>query len=245
MAAIADLVVNFVANIADFRASMEEAGKSVATFQDTIKTAAKAVGEFFALREVVRFAEEAASATIEWSRSVEELAQRMGTTTEAASALAVSAREHGVEVSTVEQFTQALTRTLTTHEDRFRTLGIAVRDTSGQYLSLEQIQQNTLNRLAQFEEGTNRNTAAQYLLQRAAGSVVGELGRLRETLDPSSMQHATEVAQAFGLVVENGAQKAKEWELALGDLHFAMRSSRWRSPASSKPGPIASSAIST
>src|SRR5262249_14262472 len=134
MATIADLVVNFVANIAEFKSSMEEAQKSVATFQDTVKAAATAVGAFFALREIVSLAEEAASATIEWSRSVEELAQRMGTTTEAASALAVSAREHGVEVQTVEQFTQALTRTLTTHEDRFRTLGIAIRDSSGAYL---------------------------------------------------------------------------------------------------------------
>lgn len=221
MATIADLVVNLTANIASFKSSMNEASKSITELGDQIKETAKHVAEFLAVREVINFTREAAEATLEWSRQVEELANRMGTTAEQASVLAGSAREQGIQVSNLEGMMQRLSQRLATKPKEFATMGVSVRDASGNLLSMNQIMVNVIDRLDEFKAGADRDAAAQAILGRGAGELVANMERYREALDPAAQQRMNELLQAFGLIVdESGIRKSQEWEKAVNDLQI-------------------------
>jgi hypothetical protein len=129
--------------VADFRTSMDTAAKSVSSLSESVKAVKDAVVDFLVTREVVDFLKEASDATEEWAFSLQKITQLTGLTTQSAAALAAVSREEGVSTDTVTTAMGRLSQVLANHPQKFKDLGIAVKDAQGNLLPMEQILGNT------------------------------------------------------------------------------------------------------
>jgi len=223
MAKIADLIISLTAQTAEFRSAMSQAAGSVQSLEGTVKSAHKTVNDFvaaFAGYEIFNALKRSAEATIEWASSIEKLSERTGLSAQAASALTVSAREQGVQIDTLQNFMQRLTMEVAKKPQEFAKMGIAIRDSAGNLLSLTQIASNTVKGLEEYKQGTDRSAAATVLLGKGAGTVVESIGRLGDTF--AGVAHAAKLAQDLGLELDkNQIAQAREWERSLADLQLA------------------------
>jgi len=219
MARIADLVVNLSANVAEFRSSMDTAAHSVNSLTEEFKKTKDAIFDFLAVREVVNFAKEAAEATEQWAFSIQKLTQLTGLSTQQAGAFTAIAKEEGVATETVSAALGRLSLVIANHPQKFKDLGIAIRDTSGQLLPMQTILGNTVKGLDEFKAGTDRSAAAASLLGRGAANLLPDLERLGPALNSANFERATQFIRALGLEMDaSGIAKAREWEKAEADL---------------------------
>lgn len=103
-----------------------------------------------------------------------------------------------VQLST-EQLTGAHARiqqTLLTNEDAFKKLGVATRDSNGNFRNAKDIMLETNSALAKFKEGTDRNIEG----MKIYGKQWGEMNNL-VNLTPKAFDDARAKAEALGLAI--------------------------------------------
>lgn len=225
MAKIADLIVSLSADVAQFRTSMADSAQSVKTLGESFEDAKKKVGElveFLAVAEGVKFIKEAVDATEEWAFSIQKLTQLTGQSSESAATFAAVAREEGVSTDVVTTAISRLSLALATHPQKFKELGIAVRDAQGQLLPMQQILANTTKGLDEFKVGADRDAAASLLLGKGFANLLPDLQRLAPELTGPNWEKARQLIEGLGLAIdEHGIAKAREWEKAEADLGLA------------------------
>ena len=211
MAGENDIGFNVIALIGSLQQSMDAASSAVVGFAQTSTKAIESVGEAFESVQglMLGFAgiiaggvifKDVIEGTEKWTDSIRSLSKQFGITTEEASGLATALRTIG---SSTEEYASAATkldRQVKSNEDNVNALGVATRDSGGNLLSQQQIMLNAISTLNQYEEGTNRNIAAQFLFGRGAGDLQK---LLRLTSD--EIAAGSDNARAFGLVVSGEA----------------------------------------
>jgi hypothetical protein len=219
---IADLIVNRSADVTSFRSSMNDSAESVkklgTSFEDAKKKVESLV-ELLAVAKGVEFIKQAVDATEEWAFSIQKLTQLTGQSTGSAATFMAVAREEGVSTDVVTTAIGRLSLALANHPQKFKELGIAVRDAQGQLLPMQQILANTTKGLDQFKIGADRDAAAATILGKGFANLLPDLQRLAPELTGPNWEKARQLIEGLGLAIdENGIAKAREWEKAQADL---------------------------
>ncbi len=155
----------------------------------------EAAGVAFAFLEGKKLFGDVIESSREFAFTVEDLARRLGISTQEASRLLVVAREYNVPIATLEGAYRALARTLNTNEAAFRNLGIQTRDAHGNFLPLEEIFIRTTERLKDYKAGTDQQVAATQVMKRA----VGDLSTLLRVDWRSALEEARATTAQYGL----------------------------------------------
>lgn len=121
------------------------------------------LGQLMAELNPLKFASEMAQAAGELERT----ANAMNMTAARAQALNDVIEDAELSQSEVTGAMRKLNMQLGENEDGLRAMGIATRDSSGALVSQEQLFQNAVSALSQYEAGTNRNAAAMEVFGRA------------------------------------------------------------------------------
>jgi len=160
------------------------------------------------------------SETVALNAESMKLAATMGITTEEASGL-ISALDHvGVTTEQFSSATKMMVRSLGSNEKAFNDLGVATRDSNGDYRDMTSIMLDVNQKLAGLKEGTDREIAGKKLYGRAWDEV-----RKVIKLTADEMAEGAKRADALGLTVgpEAAAQTAS-YKLQMRELHQTFQS---------------------
>lgn len=152
--------------------------------------------------------------TVTWTVEAQKLARTLGITTDQASVLNLAI---GDIYGTSEEYLGAvskLTRTLNTNEGAFHKLGVATRDSKGNFRSTADIMTDVNTALANMKSGTDRNIATTQIYGRGWVEVQRYLNLTKEVMD-----QAREKAERLNLVVGSDAVTAvAAYRASLNDL---------------------------
>jgi hypothetical protein len=162
---------------------------------------------------------EAISSTTEWTGEVVGLSKRLGMTTESASGLALALHKIGMSSDEYGGTVARMTRQMRTNEDAYKRLGIATKDSNGQWRNSQDVLMDVIAKLNGMEAGTNRNVAAQALL----GGRVGDISKLLK-INNELIAEEQKLAEDLNMVVgPDGAAKAKEYKAAMADISISLK----------------------
>lgn len=134
--------------------------------------------------------------TIGWTSEAVSLSKALGITTEKASILNVALGDVYLDKDTMLAGAAKITKTLSSNEEAFTKLGVAVRDSNGNYRSTIDIMTDTNTALGKLKAGTDRNVAGMEIY----GKSWNELSSLMK-LTNGVMDEAGEKAKRLGLLV--------------------------------------------
>ena len=158
--------------------------------------------------------------TVAWTGEVMKLSRSLGINTTAASGMAVALHHLGVPVEDFTSANNKLTRQMRTNEEAFSKLGIATKDSSGEWRNSNDVMLDSIAKLNGMEAGTNRNVAAQALF----GGRMSDLGPLLR-LNADLIEESTKKAKDYHLVVgPEGAAKARAYKESIADLELVKKS---------------------
>jgi hypothetical protein len=212
-----------VAAIAQLKGKFEGFAKETSEHFDTVGSASEALlGKIKALA-VGFLSFEGIKKAVETTKDLAveslRLSQRLGMTTEAASVLAIAIGDVHGSVESFEGLMQRMGRQMKTNEQNMNAMGVATRDSAGNFLNQQQIMFNGIEVLKQYEAGTNRNAAARAIF----GGRVGDLTALMK-LNNQVYAEARTKAIELGLVQSGeGLQAVNDYRKALNDIDDVMK----------------------
>lgn len=225
-----DIGFKIFAIIDGLKSSMTEAATSVKTFSDEAKASVEHVGTAFeAMNSVMlkfaavvaggAFFKEAIDSTVQWASEVRGLSKQFAITTEEASGLAVALKSIGLSTEDYRGAAQKLDRQIKSNEEKIKELGMTTRDTTtGALLPQQQLMMNAIATMRSYQEGTDRNIAAQYLFGRGVGDTSKML-----RLTSEEIHHGAEEAEKFGLVLDQQtSSQVIAYKRAMVEVHEAM-----------------------
>jgi hypothetical protein len=203
----AGAVVSFKNNVEHTFDQIENIGKKLLAPFLAVSAIVKG-GEFFG--DMVKDA-------IAWDTESVKLGKTLGTTSEEASKLKVALHGQGIEVSTYTNVAGAMVRQIASGGQGFKKLGIDVRDAHGNLKPISQLIAESTEKLATFQAGTARNTAAQLIAKKGWQDLL-ELMKLT----PEAMAEAAAKAEELNLVT--GPERAAStlaYKKAIRELELA------------------------
>ena len=157
-------------------------------------------------------------ASVNWNSEVVKLSKSLGMTTDQASIFNTALRLTGIESDTAVSAGMKLARTLGTNEEKFVSLGVATRDSSGKLRSTTDIMADTNLALSKLSSGTERNVAANEIYGRSWSDIQSLL-----KLTPELMKKAEDRARDLGIMVgPEGAEQTKQYKLAMNDIKLTV-----------------------
>lgn len=158
--------------------------------------------------------------TIGWTSEAVSLSKALGITTEKASILNVALGDVYLDKDTMLAGAAKITKTLNSNEEAFTKLGVAVRDSNGNYRSTIDIMTDTNTALGKLKAGTDRNVAGMAIY----GKSWNELSSLMK-LTNGVMDEAAEKAKRLGLLVGDEQVAAmKAYKAAMNDIEDVTKS---------------------
>jgi hypothetical protein len=224
---IGNLVVSLRAEVAQFTSGINEANQhlrkhasEVSRAREELERFTKAVVAFAAVRELAVFLKSAAAETQAWAEKLAAFQNIAGLSSKEAATFAASAQLAGVQSETVTQAMARLGTVIANHPQKFRELGISIRDASGNLLPMVQIMRNTIAGLDGFKAGTDRAAAAGHLFGKGAEAWITQLDKLGPELKAANWGETAALVKSLGLEMENGKAVAAEWTRATGILNL-------------------------
>jgi hypothetical protein len=215
MSSLGSLVVSLAANTAQFSSDLgkaaHEAERQMAAIRKSAEKAGKAIGAAFVAG--VGVASVLVKQSIDAADEMTKMAQKAGVSTEAFSTLAYAANLSGVEMGALQSSMSKLAGTMTdvvrgTNKDAvdaFRTLGIAVQDSSGKLKSGDVIMSEVAARFATMENGAGKTALAIKIFGRSGADLIPLLNSGVEGI--KAMQ---DEARALGVELDGNAGAAAE-----------------------------------
>jgi hypothetical protein len=158
--------------------------------------------------------EAAIKSTVAGALSARDMGQQLGITASQASVLRVALGETGVSQEAVSAAAARITRTLSTNEGAFKGLGVATRDSNGNFRNTLDIMVDVNSKLAEFKSGTDRNVEAQKIYGRSWQEIAAALRLTHGALD-----EARERAAALGLVIgARGVADAEAYQKSIAGV---------------------------
>ncbi len=139
---------------------------------------------------------ESISAATGFTTAVNDLRQKLGGTTEAASATKVALDDVGISTQTYESAVMRLSRQIKTHSADLEKMGLSLRDNQGHLKPMNELMTEAEVVLGKYTEGTARNIAMQSLFGRGTGFSYDALVRFND-----AQKEAKERTAELGLTV--------------------------------------------
>ena len=224
-----EVVVQFKAVVADFLDKLGQAHKGTADTAEKITSSVHGIGAGFeklmstigALSAVLAggaMFKEAISETINWTGEVVNLAKKVGVTTEAASGLALALHHVGMSSDEYSGMVNKLTKQMRANQGAFDQMGIATKDSSGEWRNSQDVMLDVIEKLNGMKKGTDLNVASQAIF----GGRVGDINKLLK-LNMDLIEEETRKAEKLNLIVgPDGAAQAREYKEAMADLSADM-----------------------
>jgi len=229
------LISKLAADASDLKRGLAEGRAGLKNFQDMATSAGatikKALTFTFALagiglglNEIKNFAKASVASFVEINAAAKGLSVIMGSSVSDAGALAGAFRRVGVDTETVSASLIKMIRQLKTNEDAFTRNGIATRDASGNFLSMNEILFNSVDRLKQLEAGTERNMLATDLFGRSVGNMPGFLKMSQEAVD----QYKEKLA-SLGITIDDlSSAKARAFKEGMRDVDLIFDAMKYK-----------------
>ena len=198
--------------------SVADIKKSFGTLGDAAGLVSRHFGAIAAIFAGAGIFKEGISETKELTTEAIALSKSLSMSATAASDYNVGLKLVGVSSGEVTSIASRVTRALKTNEEGMNAVGLVTRDTSGHLLNQKELLANLTSTLNSFKEGTDRNTAAQYLFRGG----VEEVAALTKIASINT-EEATKRAKELGLQLSEGNVAAtKEYKLATNDLNLSL-----------------------
>lgn len=207
-------------------ATMAKIEEQIATVTETIKsrfegivgTIEKVNIAFRALQNALAGGEafkEAIESTVNMTTSAQKLGRQLGVSATDASVLNVALASVFVTQDQYSAGAAKIGAALKKNESAFHDLGVATRDSNGEYLNQMDIMQATNERLMEFKEGTDRNVEGIKIYGKAWTEVAPTLKVTGEVLE-----EARKKADALGLTVgADNVAASNRYRTAMNDVH--------------------------
>src|SRR5580693_1088946 len=216
MAGSKDFKLAFGVDISELTSGLNEAKEAVveaaATMKESLATVSEAFGAIgeaaVAITAIMAGGaafKEMVSATVNLNVSSAELGKQFGISASQASTLKVALGETFLTQDQLSAAGSRLTRTLNTNEGAFKELGVATRDSSGNFRSTLDIMTDVNAKLLTFKEGTDRNIEGTKLYGKG-WSEVSDILRLTKP----AMEEAAATATELNLVVTKEGEAATQ-----------------------------------
>lgn len=161
---------------------------------------------------------------VKMNSEAKKLGTIMGTNVTDAQALLESFKRVGVEGDTVTRALMIMVRQLKSNEEGFVRNGVAVRDSGGKMLSMNEIMFNSIDRLKEMEAGTERNKMATMLFGRSVQDMPGFLKMSEAAVDAMKMRLAD-----LGLTLDDvSASKARAFKEGMHDVNLVFTAMKYR-----------------
>jgi hypothetical protein len=162
---------------------------------------------------------EAIEKTNEWAESVEHLSHQMGVTGDQAATFIESFKLTGQSTADAEQALNSMQRQLHSNEQAWNDMGIATRDSQGNFKDMNTLFEESLSKIREYKEGQDQASAAAELFgARGAKQVVDYL-----KITPAVTAEATAAIRGLNLETGEGtAQALAKWNEATGLANAAM-----------------------
>lgn len=212
----------FLAALTECKAAANEAGESISKSIESIGKAFEIVNvAMLAVTAVLAGGaafKEAINATVELTTGASALGRQFGIGATAASELRVALDDAHVSTETLQTAGNALVKTLNSNEQAFKSVGIATRDSNGDFRNQLDILLDATTYLSTLEAGTNRNIEGQRLFGKAWAEVSPVV-----KLTAEGMREAAEKAAALGLSVGTEQLSAvSKYRAAMNDVGDVM-----------------------
>jgi hypothetical protein len=169
---------------------------------------------------IALFIKGAVDDTIKWNLEALKLSKTLGTSTENASIFMVAMHSVGVDTDTAAMASLRMAKSLTSNEEVYKRLGVAIRDSNGNYRATTDIMTDVNEKLNNMSAGTDRNIIAMQIYGRGWGEIQGLL-----KINKQVMEEARETAERLHLVVgEEGVRKAREYQRAMREIEMVHKS---------------------
>lgn len=164
--------------------------------------AAMAVGIEESIRRTVDAAEE-------YADGIRHLSETLGMSTESASQLNAGLKILGMSNETYIAIAMRLERQVKQHETAFNQLGVAVRDSAGAFLPVQQVLENVVTKMQEYKAGQDQLQFAMSMLGPRGAQAAFELLHLKD-----AMAMAKPIMDQLGLSMgEKGVQAAHQLEM--------------------------------
>lgn len=161
---------------------------------------------------------EVKEAAVEWGVENIQLARTMGITATEASVLSIAVGDVYGSTKQLEQATGLITQKLNTKEEAFRRLGVATRDSNGNFRDSLEIFLDVTKKLNDMKSGTDRNLEGVRIFGRAWGQLQDVMSLSRE-----GMEEARKKAEELGLVMGvESAERIAKYRAGMNDVGDVM-----------------------
>ena len=143
------------------------------------------------------------AASMETTKAAAVMGKTLGITATEASYLKSALTAVGVSQDTLMAAAGKITLTLAKNEEAFKGLGVATRDSNGNFLNTRDIMESTNERLRAFKEGTDRNVEGMKIYGRSWAEVAPLVNKFN-----GETEETRRTAEALNLVVGQEAVSA-------------------------------------
>jgi len=161
---------------------------------------------------------EAIQASVGAAYGAQQLGKQLGITATQASVLKVAMDENFVSQESVTAAAGKISQTLKKNENAFKELGVATRDSNGNFRDSQSIMTDVSTKLSQFKEGTDRNVEGMKIYGRSWLTVMDTI-----RLTGPALEEAKVKADALGLTVgQEGVAQAVSYKTAMAGVHTVL-----------------------
>lgn len=158
---------------------------------------------------------EAIQASVGAATGAALLGRQLGITATEASVLKVAMDENFVSTEAMSGASNKIATTLKKNENAFKELGVATRDSNGNFRNSFDIMTDVNSKLGEFKEGTDRNVEGMKIYGRSWQEIAPTI-----RITGAAMEEARAKAQSLGLVIgQEGIAQSKAYRTAMAGVH--------------------------
>lgn len=226
-----DFQTQITADPSQFVAGMDKAKQAAATASDQINSQFKKIGDtvnavnkymmgFVAVLAGGGALKKFISDANEWNGAAGKMAIQLGISTEKASVLNVALQRLGMDSDTYLGASQKLSKQIHSNAQAFETLGVQVKDATGNYRPVTEVMGEVNKKLAEIKNPIEQNIAGQQVYGKGWSEVRGILRLTTEQMAESERR-----ARELGLIVgPEGAAMSKQYSMQMRDLGLVGKS---------------------
>jgi len=204
----------------DIENSFKALESSMQQLSNVFKSVQAVMGTLTAVIAGGKAFKEVIGASNEWTGEAKKLSAQLGITTERASVMMVAMRHMGMDSETVTMAAGKMAKQIATNGQAFEKLGVAVKDSNGQYRPSLDIMGEVNAKLKEIKNPIEQNIAGTQVYGKSWNEV---RGILRLTAD--EIKAAEQKTKDLGLVVgDESVANAKKYKEAMNDMKLVMTS---------------------
>lgn len=221
---MAEARIDLIGDGAGFEAMLRNAQRSMDGFANSAKSSFTGVGSSIVSAQAALagfagllaggIAKSAIDETVKFNKESNALARTLGITAAEASVLNIALGDIYQDTTALTGAVAKMTRALNEDEDKIKALGVATRDSNGNFRNSLTIFQEVTEKLGKFKEGTDRNIEAAKIFGKSWQDVLPMV-----KLTGQSMEEARVKAESLGLVItEQSGKSVADYRASMNDV---------------------------